>query len=583
MGFHVEKNTMVPMRDGTKLATDLWIPDGVTSAPVLLARLPYSKDGYPAAEIDYVTTPNIFTLLEAGYAIVYQDCRGTGMSEGRFVPIVHEADDGADTIAWLLEQSWCDGNIGSFGHSYLGMTQWATASKAPESLKAIATAVTSADSYLAPWYSPGGGLSWHSLWYWTQMMIGFPTNDVRDSARGAGDAFVAALEMLENAEEQLKQVPAINQPLYRELWSWWSDIIEHADHDDYWNRSSALARMDRITAPALHIGGWFDIFVSETTRAFRQARRESATEVSRSGRRMIIGPWDHNYMMGEYHDRQYGPLSSVYAADLTQAQLAFFDRHVRARHDSPETAPVRIFVMGVDEWREEQDWPLPDMIYVDYHLGSTSPANGLHGGGVLLDDLGAPGSERWVYDPMNPVPTLGGRIMGQAAANVVGPVDQRPVEERDDVLVFSTEPLKEAVEVIGEICAILYVASAAVDTAIMVKLVDVDPGGRAIYLTDGMLRLRYRHSLAEPELLTPGRIEQVTIEVGPTANVFLPDHRIRVEISSSNFPRYDRNMNTAALPAMASNGVSATNVVYHGADHPSRIILPVSRRADERD
>lgn len=580
MSFHVQKNVMVPMRDGVKLATDLWLPESDKPTPALLVRLPYSKDGYPAAEIDYVTGPNIFRLLEEGYAIVYQDCRGTGASEGDFEPVVNEADDGVDTIAWLCEQPWCDGSIGTFGHSYLGITQWAAASQAPQGLKAIVPAVSSADPYQFPWYSPGGALSWHTVWFWCYLMAFYPTNAAAADPRGPWGVMGEALKMVEDADGRMRHLPLIDQPLYRELWPWWDTILTRATRDGYWRDQSAVEQVASITAPALHIAGWFDVFGPDSTRTYRRARDEASTETARNGQRLIIGPWDHAFLMGEYHDRQFGVSSSVYSADLTQAHLDFFDRHVRGREEAPDLAPVRIFVMGANEWREEQDWPLPDTAYTAYHLGATSPANSLHGGGTLGTE--APTSsttDSFIYDPENPAPTLGGRVMMHASLNKVGPVDQRSVETREDVLVYTTQPLEQATEVTGQVQAILYVSSSAPDTDFTAKLVDVAPDGCATYLTDGILRMRYRESLEVPTLLEPGQVYEARIDMGITSNVFLPGHQIRLEVSSSNFPRYDRNTNTGDDIATATTLRSATNSVFHGGSHLSRLVLPLIQRA----
>jgi len=578
MSFRVEKNEMVPMRDGTKLATDLWLPEGAEPAPALLVRLPYSKDEYPAAEIDYVTGPNIFRLLDEGYAIVYQDCRGTGMSEGHFEPIVNEADDGVDTIEWLRRQAWCDGNIGTFGHSYLGFTQWAAASRAPDGLKAIVPAVSSTDAYSCFCYSPGGALSWHNIWFWCFLLAFYPTNAAKQSDRGPWGVMGEALAMIERADEHLEHLPLVDQPLYRELWPWWETFLSHPSRDEYWQNKSAVERMGTVTAPALHIAGWFDIFGPDATQAFQRARRHAASQTARSGQRLIIGPWDHAFAMGDYHDRQFGPSSTVYAADLTQAHLDFFDRHVRGRRDATDLAPVRIFVMGANQWREEQDWPLPDTCYVDYHLGADSPANTLAGGGTLGEEPATSAqTDALRYDPSDPVPTLGGRIMAPASRNQAGPVDQRSVEMREDVLVYTSAALLEPVEVTGQVEARIYVSSSARDTDFTAKLVDVAPDGQATYLTDGILRMRYREGLDAPVMMEPGIVYEARIDMGITSNLFLSGHKIRVEISSSNFPRYDRNPNTGDDVATATTVSVATNHVHHGPERRSRVILPVIR------
>ncbi|MBT2266078.1 CocE/NonD family hydrolase [Rhodococcus erythropolis] len=578
MTFRVEKNVMIPMRDGIRLATDLWIPDHPTSFPTLLVRLPYSKDAYPAAEIDYPTNPNIFRLLMEGYAIVYQDCRGTGESEGIFDPLMNEADDGVDTVEWIGRQKWCSGSIGTFGHSYLGFTQWATASRAPEGLKAIAPAVSAPDFYAAPFYSAGGALSWHAVWFWANIISLTPTNNANRSDLQPLAIMNEAIAMLENAQEHLKMNPPIEQDLYQNLFSWWESMLMHPERDSYWTDSAPSEHLDSVSVPALSIGGWFDLFAGETVKAYTHMRSEGATRAAREGQRLIMGPWDHAYLLGDYHDRQFGPTSSVYSADLTQAHLDFFDEHLRAPSNMPSTAaaPVRIFVMGVNQWRDEQDWPLPDTTYVDHHLsGGAAPENE---GRLNVSPTVTAGAAQYVYDPSNPVPTTGGRLMMPASRNQVGPVDRRMLGKRDDVLVYSTPPLVDPVEVTGFVTAILFVSSSAVDTDFTVKLLDVDPSGRATYLTDGIVRMRYRNSLTEPTLLEPETVYEVTVDLAVTSNVFLPGHRIRAEISSSDFPRYDRNPNTGSEIATSSSWITATNRVHYGPDYPSRLVLPVIDR-----
>ncbi|GAA2026612.1 CocE/NonD family hydrolase [Agromyces tropicus] len=584
MSFRVRKNVMVPMRDGVRLATDLWIPEGDghendMPRPTLLVRLPYTKDLFPANEFDYPTMPNIFRLLEAGYAIVYQDCRGTGSSEGRFVPLASEAEDGADMISWLRDQPWCNGSIGTFGHSYLGMTQWALATEAPEGLKAMVPTITAIDAYRSFWYSDGGAVSWHTVWSWTDLMLMLPTRDTADHPRTAPVIAGEAAGMLAQAEGEMAHLPLIDHPLYREVWPWWAEFLAHPTFDDHWRSQLAVDKLDRVTAPALHIAGWFDIFAPDMARAFARATTETGTGAARAGQRLIIGPWDHMHFTGDYADRSFGLEAGLTALDLTQSYLDYFDRHVRGIDDSADLAPVRIFVMGADEWRDEPSWPLPDTAYTDYFLSSVEGANSSLGDGRLSPD--APqvqGADTIDYDPADPVPTLGGRLIAPASLNAVGPVDQRAVEERADVLCYSTEVLDEPVEVTGFVSASLFVSSTAVDTDVTAKLVDVFPDGRAIYLTDGILRLRYRDSLSEPALLEPGRAYEVEIDMGVTSNVFLAGHRIRLEVSSSSFPRYDRNLNTGRDVATDAHGIAATNRIHFTSLQPSRLTLPVIRR-----
>jgi len=580
MSFRVEKDVMVPMRDGTTLATDLWIPDG-GPAPALLVRLPYGKDMLPGT-FAYALHPSIFALLEAGYAVVWQDCRGTFRSDGEFTPLADDPHDGADTIAWLGGQPWCDGNIGSYGASYLGLVQWATASQAPAGLKAIVPTVTTTDYYLTPWYSAGGALSWHTTWGWsTRMSL---AGAQKALAAGGGDptALMELAGMLADPEPHLARLPVSDQPLLIKQSPWWADWLRHPDRDHFWQDLAVAERLDRVSVPALNVGGWFDLFIGSTTSTFTRMRAGAGSAGAREGQRLIIGPWDHLNQEGIYHDRQFGLAANAIAADVTGAHIRFFDRWLRGRTDALDgTAPVRIFVMGIDQWRDEQDWPLPDTQYTDYFLDGAGQAHTADGDGRLgTEPPAAEATDTYAYDPARPVPSLGGRIMLPSAVNGAGPADQRPAEARSDVLCFTTPVLEEPVEVTGHVSLVLHVASSARDTDFTGKLVDVFPDGRAIYLTDGILRARYRDSLAEPELLEPGEVYEITLDLSVTSNVFLPGHRIRLEVSSSNFPRYDRNTNTGGVIAedTASQAVVATNQVLHGPAHPSRLILPVIRR-----
>ena len=295
-----------------------------------------------------------------------------------------------------------------------------------------------------------------------------------------------------------------------------------------------------------------------------------------------MGPWDHLNSTGVYPDRKFGLMADALYNDLTGAHQRFFDRWLRGRDGATAgDTPVRIFVMGIDQWRDEQDWPLPDTRYVDYFLDGSGRANTAAGDGELASK--APGGDQadvYLYDPRRPVPTLGGRVMNPSTANAAGAVDQRKAEARDDVLCYTTPALERPVEVTGHISLTLFVSSSAADTDFTGKLVDVFPDGRAIFLTDGILRARYRTSLAEPEPLTPGEVYEVTLDLSVTSNVFLPGHRIRLEVSSSNFPRFDRNTNSGR--PVTEDGeedvVVAVNRVFHGPGHPSRLVLPVIDR-----
>jgi len=326
----------------------------------------------------------------------------------------------------------------------------------------------------------------------------------------------------------------------------------------------------------LNISGWYDIFLWGTFQNYQGMQQRGGTEHARRNQRVIIGPWTHSNFTGSFPEREFGAAASSDALDLTGLQLHWFDRWLKETDNGVDREPpVMLFVMGIDRWRAEADWPLPGTQYRPYCLHSAGRANTLHGDGTLSDEP----PDVYLYNPLRPVPTVGGQIL-MPGGNANGPRDQRAVEMRDDVLVYSTPVLERPVEVTGPIELRLFVASSARDTDFTGKLVDVYPDGRAMILTEGILRARYRNSFTAPELLEPDAIYEIRLDLWATANVFLPGHRIRLEVSSSNFPRFDRNSNTGGEIAneAASDYRPAINRIFHDAAHPSRLILPIIER-----
>ncbi|WP_275466549.1 CocE/NonD family hydrolase [Streptomyces noursei] len=580
MRFDVAFDVPVRMTDGTELATNVWRPMTPEPVPVLLARTPYGKETIGQLG---GTSPNLFAMMRAGYAVAFQDCRGTFGSDGIFVPHVHDAADGADTISWLAAQEWCNGNVGMWGPSYLGFVQWQAAATGVPALKAIAPAVTSADLYRAPWHSRGGAMSLDTTLAWATMMS---LNEARRAVSEGRDAGLDIPQLAASLADRTlltEHTPVAEHPLITKYLPWSADIaIGHASRDEAWEQVAALDAVESITTPALHIGGWYDVFIGETLRAYTEMKARAGSEQARSGQRLIVGPWSHNAsgFLGYFPDRGFGITASTDAALLTEPQIAFFDRWLRGQADALDgREPVRLFVMGVDQWRDEPDWPLPDTEYTAYYLRGAGPANTAGGAGALspaepTDEF----VDTYLYDPRRPVPSLGGTMMNMGGYD--GPADQRPVHDRDDVLVFVSDVLDESLEVTGPVTATLFVSSSAPDTDFTAKLVDVHPDGRAIILCEGIQRMRYRNSLTEPEPITPDTVYEIAIDLIATANVFLPGHQIMVEVSSSNFPRYDRNSNTGKIIAqehLAEMAV-AVNRVHRGAEHPSRVTLPVIRR-----
>lgn len=571
----------VPMRDGVALSANVWHP-AEGAAPTLLVRLPYGKDR-DAPLGDYL--PNVSTLLRAGYAVVMQDCRGTFRSEGTFNPHETDQSDGQDTIAWIADQPWSDGVVGMYGPSYLGMVQWEAAVTNSPALKAIAPCYTCLDRYEALWYSAGGALSLSLVTWWCAMMY---ASDAQ-RALGQGTGTIGRVHELGwaalNFEPLTRVLPTNELPVLAKYGKWWTDWIAHPAHDGYWDTLDLRPRLPEVTVPALNIGGWYDLYIGGTTRDFADARHRAGSDEARTGQRLVIGPWDHITTTGVYADRSFGPLASSAVLGLTDLQVKFFDHWLRGDDTALDgVAPVKLFVMGVDQWRDEQDWPLPDTQWTDFHLDSGGYANTVGGdGGLSTAPATSSAHDTYLYDPRRPVPTAGGACLPMTPG-FGGPVDQRDVTSRDDVLCYATTGFDVPFEVTGPIKVTLFVSSTAVDTDFTAKLVDVFPDGKAINLCDGILRVRYRNGLDREEMMEPATVYEITIDMAATSNVFLPGHRLRLDVSSSNFPRYDRNTNTGGVIAAESEGqmVAAINHVHHGPEHRSRLVLPVIDRSDVR-
>jgi putative CocE/NonD family hydrolase len=380
-------------------------------------------------------------------------------------------------------------------------------------------------------------------------------------------------------DAEFNRLPLNDHPNLKKYAPYYHNWIDHERYDDeLWGVLDVSRGYDRITVPAFNIGGWYDIFLGGTLENFTGMRAKGPTPESRQNR-LMIGPWNHGGMaagnpIGEF---DFGVRSTGAYIDADELQIAWYDRWLREMDTDLDGQPsVRIFTMGVNEWRHADTWPLPDTDFQDWHFHSRGSANSLRGNGTLSRD--EPGSEppdAFVYNPLNPVPTRGGGLCCNAVWSLGGAYDQRQVEQREDVLVYTSEPLDAPLNVTGPVKVILHAGSSAPDTDWTAKLVDVQPCGYARSLTDGIIRARYRDSMSEPELIEPGAVIEYEIDLWATSNVFRPGHRIRVEISSSNFPRFDRNPNTGELPGRSADVASALQTVHHSSAYPSRIVLPV--------
>jgi len=530
------------MRDGVRLYANVFLPSERARVPAILVRTPYGKGEELA--------PNYRALLEQGFAVMVEDVRGRYESEGEFEPLTQEPADGDDTLNWMARQPWCDGKIGMTGGSYLGIVQWKAALRANPHLKAIFSVVAGDDDYRDRFYSTGGAMKLGNRLEWMSENLKTP------GYHPDFNRFVWHLPLLTADVAATGRVSS----MYRQA-------LAHPAFDGFWQSISTREHLDQVRVPVFAVGGLYDNFAESDLDAF-------ATLHKRSGlNRVLIGPWPHN-MSFKFADADFGADSAVPVRRLT---IDWFDHWLNGKDTRiASAAPLRIFVMGVNKWLDEREWPPERARARNFYLVSQGHANTAAGDGALED---APrrraAADRFTFDPRDPVPTRGGAVCCNPRVFPWGPMDQRPVEQRRDVLVFSTRPLEQDLEVVGPVKAVLWVATNQRDTDFTVKLVDVFPDGYARNLTDGILRMRYRNSLERPEPVRPGEVYQITLDAGIASNQFLKGHRIRVEISSSNFPRFDRNPNTGAPIAGETRLVKANQTIYHDRQYPSRLVLMV--------
>jgi putative CocE/NonD family hydrolase len=551
----VETGVTMKTRDGVSLVADVYRPEAEGRYPTLLQRTPYDRKG---------GTMDAMFLAGKGYAVVLQDTRGRFGSEGEFYPFRHEAEDGYDTIEWVAAQPWSNGKVGMFGGSYVGATQMLAATAKPPHLVAVFPYVT-ADEYYEGWTYQGGALM---KWFASSWSSGLAVDTLRRKAAPAN----GPLEWVKR--DPLREYPLLQPPAPRELAPYFRDWVTHETDDDYWKAVRVRDHFGEMAVKGLHGAGWHDIFLRGSIRNYLGLREQAATQEAREGQRLLVGPWAHAETSpeGKIGDVVFGPAAVL---DMATIIGEWFDYALQGVQNRFAGKRVRLFVMGDDVWRDEDEFPLARARETRFYLGS----GGGRATGVLTEKAPrkSPPSE-YEYDPANPVPTLGGRLCC-GTAMTPGPTDQSPNDGRLDVLVFSTPPFVRELEVTGFVSVDLYAASSAPDTDFTALLVDVGPDGYARFLTDGIVRARYRKSTAGPPLpLTPGQVEKYTIDLWATSNVFKAGHRMRVYVSSSNFPRFDPNRNTGEPIADATGGVKARQTIYHDAARPSALVVPVVPR-----
>lgn len=540
----VQKHAIMTTTDGTKLSSEIFHPQHTGRTPTILVRIPLSKTFENSLYVGLVGR----MWAERGYTVVIQGTRGRFDSGGAFYPLRGERQDGIETLSWISKQPWFNGQIATWGGSAFGYTQWAIADQQAPGPSALCIYFASSDFHRM--FYPGGAFSLYSALSWAGRSHG--RQDLAD--------FPPAREV-NHAADGFPMIDADRRLAGQEI-PFFRDWAQHPERDSFWIDIDGANRSAALKAPALLMAGWYDPFLPSQLDDFTQIRHSSEPSVSEHSR-LIIGPWTHasevvfpNGVRAENFRRQ-----------SLAASLPWFDEILRSSpSQSNDPLPVRIFVMGRNEWRSEREWPLARARPTSLYLGSGGKANSAAGDGRL--DLAAPLADQpadsFLYDPQHPVPTAGGAMIGDAA----GIAQQNAIESRNDVLVYTTAALQSDVEVTGPIALVVYVSTSAANTDFTAKLVDVHPDGSAYNVSDGILRLSNSGPTSAAE------IHEIRIELWPTSMVFFKGHRMRLEVSSSNFPRFDRNTNTNSNLAMETSPVSATQIVHHGPRFPSRLILP---------
>lgn len=553
--WKLSRDVLAPMRDGVMLAMDVLKPDAAGPFPVVLIRTPYDK---VALFHSSQSRPFLEDLARRGYVVAIQDCRGRYNSDGAFDPYRQEHADGFDTVEWLAAQPWCDGNVGMMGRSYVGQTPWFAASQAPKALKAIVPIAS----------PPGHAFLNEPFW--------------------GGVLLLAMSEWLCAMGRRCTQFPGMpglftqEQPYFEPLPTariaaasgtsspWWNAWTSHPTYDDYWHSCGYEQFWPRMTVPALNVTGWWDMNFPGAPRNFAGMRESGGTREARDGQRLVIGPWPHWVNLHRtLSGLDFGPDA---VTELDTYTIRFFDRWLRSSSgvQLDDDARVHVFVIGANQWWEAEEWPLPGTAPTPFYLHSGGRANTHHGDGTLA--IVAPAdepSDSYSSDPLDPV-RVGWNLHE-------GPVDDRPVSARPDVLCYTSAVLERAVDVVGPVKAVLYASSSARDCDWHIRLVDVHPEGVARFLCHGVLRARFRKGFETVEWLTPDLVERFDIDMTATGVRFLPGHRIRVEIASTWFSRFERNPQTDAPNWMTSEvpPVKAHQRVHHSATYPSHVSLPL--------
>lgn len=556
----LENRVPIPMRDGVVLHADVYRPVGNGRHPVLVSRTPYSTERFPAAYEAGVY------FSRRGYVYVFQDVRGRHESDGRWEPFRDDERDGYDTIEWAARQSWSNGKVGMQGGSYLGQNQWRAAQAAPPSLVTIFPSVASTSIY-HDWITLNG--AW-------RLSFNFGWGPVRQESRimqNPGPHTVDGLHAIHYDEVQ-RHLPltTMQQRVGRQA-KFYDDWLANPDYNDYWKPLNVEEMFAKISVPVHTFGGWFDIFSQGTLRGYVGMSQKGPTERIRRGSNIVIGAWGHGSSQ-KTGDIDFGAAAHVNEQAL---QLRWYDYWLKGIDNGlASEPPVKLFLMGRNEWVFENEYPLARTDYRPLYFASSGNANTDRGDGRLTWNKPSASSapDRFRYDPNDPVPSVGGNNCC-GTPTPAGPRDQRKIEGRRDVLIYTSDPLEQELEVTGPVKVVLHASSDASDTDFVAKLVDVYPDGTSYNMAEGVLRARYRDSVAAPTPLTPGKVYRLEIDLVGTSVAFLKGHRIRVHVTSSHFPQFDRNPNTGARFGTTKDVGVAEQTVFHDAERPSHIMLPV--------
>jgi len=582
--FNVKK---VPMRDGVMLAANIWRPKAEGKFPAIYVHLAYDK----SSTIHCVQRARYF--VSRGYVFVAIDCRGRYDSDGVPYFFWHrdwqqgrfEGEDVQDSLNWIGTQKWCSGKIGMTGPSYLGFVQWMVAPLGSPYLTTLVPYVTPDDHYDNIF--PSGAFQLTNSMHILAVLGGESRTNNFNLETDFFDWNKLALHL---------PLRTLDEKMFGKKTQLWQDFMDHPDNDHYWRFSvgdrpkageMSAGKYPQVKVPTLSITGWYDQVQQATINGYL-GMTLYGPEALRKKHHLIVGPWKHAVGERKVGDLDFGPQANAELLPtdlrwhpywLKPVELRWYDYWLKGiENGQMDEAPVHIYVMGKNAWRSEREWPVSRASNIRYFLSSAGHANSRFGDGMLaMETQREKFTDSFVYDPQDPVPTYGGvePWQGYGIPNSDGARDQRLVQGRNDVLVYTSPPTQQDIEVTGRVLCKVYAASTALDTDFTAKLVDVYPTGYSQIIREGIIRARYRNSFKKQELLTPGKAYEFTIDLWSVSHLFKRDHRIQVEISSSNFPKYDRNPNTGHRFGEDAELQKATQTIFHDGSHPSCIILPV--------